>query len=78
MQASNNLIILDMLKLPIKSSSQEIIITHKKHKVQFKVVDKLQPKIIYGIPFLEETGILNKFRESVREHLGKKNNSSKN
>ena len=34
LQASNNLIILDMLKLPIKSSSQEIIITHKKHKVQ--------------------------------------------
>ena len=53
-------------------------VNNKKHKVQFKVVDKLQPKIIYGIPFLEETGILNKFRESVREHLGKKNNSSKN
>ena len=50
-------------------------VNNNKYKVNFRVVDKLQPKIIYGVPFLTETGVLKKFRDSVKEQFA---NMSKN
>ena len=41
-----------------------------KYKVEFRVVPDLTPLIIYGAPFLLETGILDEFRNSVNNHLG--------
>ena len=52
----------------------KVDINGKNYEVEFRVVTDLEPKIIYGAPFLSETGILNEFRNSVNNHLGNSKN----
>ena len=41
----------------------------QKYEINFRVVPDLKPQIIYGTPFLNQTGILTEFRNSVNSHL---------
>ena len=45
-------------------------IAGRKYQIEFRVVPNLKPEIIYGAPFLKDTGILQDFRKSVTNHLG--------
>ena len=53
----------------------EINGTH--YDVEFRVIANLNPRIIYGAPFLNDTGILEEFRYSVNNRLNT-NTQSKN
>ena len=44
---------------------------NKDYEIVFHVVESLHPKIILGAPFLEESGILKDFRESIVNRLRK-------
>jgi len=45
-----------------------------KKKVRFAVIDKLNPAIIFGTPFLQETGVLSDFRQSIDAKIRKSKN----
>ena len=40
-----------------------------KKKIRFAVIDKLNPAIIFGTPFLNETGVLADFRKSIDSNI---------
>ena len=44
------------------------------HSVKFTVMPDIKPKIIYGTPFLAATGILDEFRNTVRQRFPQSKN----
>ena len=51
--------------------SIECVIEGTKRNVKFAVISKLSPSIIFGTPFLQETGVLQDFHNSVSQRLRK-------
>ena len=56
----------------------QVEIQGSKFNIEFRVVPNLKPQIIYGAPFLNDTGILQDFRNSVNSHLGNTNTKNSN
>ena len=54
--------------------SIECMIEGTKREVKFSVISKLNPVIIYGTPFLQETGVLQDFHDSVSQRIRQRKN----
>ena len=57
---------------------KEVIVKNKPYKVKFTVMPGIKPKIIYGTPFLQATGILDEFKKSVQDKFSNPQSQSKN
>ena len=60
------------------SISVQVEVGGKNYHVEYKVTPNLRPRIIYGAGFLDTTGILQNFRDAVKNHFNGKGEAPKN
>ena len=58
--------------------TMKVNVKGKDYSVKYTVMPGIKPEIIYGMPFLQQTGILNDFQQAVKSRFSNNITTSKN